>query len=616
MSFHPLSTAGHDKPFYGLRPPVTGQVRWLYVDFNSFFASVEQQLNPALRGKPVIVVPVMTDATCAIAASYEAKAYGIKTGTPVHEARRKCPDLVCVLADHAHYVHYHNRILEEIDRITPVTMACSIDEVACRLMKREMAPDAATQLAHDIKTALADTIGPYIKCSIGIAQNRYLAKTATDLKKPDGLTLLMDDDVAPRLKTLALNDLTGIGHGMSLRLSRAGIYTVEDLLRLSPKHMRAVWGNVGGERMWYLLRGYELPEEKTERHSIGHSHVLPPELRPARMARDIARRLTVKAATRLRRIDYAASGMSLSVRLQNGDRFAEDMRFPTPCTDNFSFLEYLETMWQTIIRATDTPYHHILFKKVSVTLHHLHTASGDHYTGVQGDLFASGGESSAPAEKQLPSPVMAPAYTRIGAPLHSTQTNFPSPSRLTSSSARTKNNGRFMRDADHFASSEAPAVAAAHPREADLPQRLTSASAAAHAAKRDGSVASGDKATHQTLSRAGQVTHHSVTAATAPVSSPHTCAPDNAAPPDAGPEHESAAHGSAAHLLAQKTASVVRRTARTDKRRAISDVMSEINQTYGRDTITIGLPPAQSRRSFSGTKIAFSRIPDAAEFWE
>src|SRR5579871_2157339 len=90
--------------------------RWLYIDFNSYFASVEQQLQPRLRGKPVAVVPVATDSTCAIAASYEAKAYGVKTGTPIYEAKKMCPGLICVLAQHERYVDYHHRILDEVNQ--------------------------------------------------------------------------------------------------------------------------------------------------------------------------------------------------------------------------------------------------------------------------------------------------------------------------------------------------------------------------------------------------------------------------------------------------------------------------------------------------------------------
>ena len=111
-------------------------LRWLYIDFNSYFASVEQELNPALRGKPVAIVPVETDATCAIAASYEAKALGIKTGTPIWEAKKICPGIICVLVQHEKYVDYHHRILKEVETHIPVTAVCSIDEVACWLRRR------------------------------------------------------------------------------------------------------------------------------------------------------------------------------------------------------------------------------------------------------------------------------------------------------------------------------------------------------------------------------------------------------------------------------------------------------------------------------------------------
>jgi DNA polymerase-4 len=111
-------------------------LRWLYVDFNSYFASVEQQLRPELRGQPIAVVPVETDSTCAIAASYEAKAFGVKTGTPIYEAKRLCPGLTCVLARHERYVEFHHRLIEEIERHIPVTAVCSIDEVASRLMDK------------------------------------------------------------------------------------------------------------------------------------------------------------------------------------------------------------------------------------------------------------------------------------------------------------------------------------------------------------------------------------------------------------------------------------------------------------------------------------------------
>ena len=160
-------------------------LNWLYLDLNSYFASVEQQINKRLRHKPVVVVPCFTDATCAIAASYEAKAYGIKTGTMIYEARRLCPKLICVKANHKNYVDYHHKILTEIEKYIPIEIVASIDEVACRLIGKQCQENEARQLAKNIKDGLQKKIGKYIRCSIGIAPNRFLAKTASNLEKPD-----------------------------------------------------------------------------------------------------------------------------------------------------------------------------------------------------------------------------------------------------------------------------------------------------------------------------------------------------------------------------------------------------------------------------------------------
>ena len=171
------------------------ELKWLFLDLNSYFASVEQQECPALRGKPVAVVPMMTDSSCAIAASYEAKACGIKTGTKIYEAKRMCPDLTCVLARHDVYVDYHHRIFGEVANYLPVSEVCSVDEGACLLLGKERDPDNAVALAETIKRALRDHIGHAITCSIGIAPNRFLGKVASDMQKPDGLIVLKPEDL-------------------------------------------------------------------------------------------------------------------------------------------------------------------------------------------------------------------------------------------------------------------------------------------------------------------------------------------------------------------------------------------------------------------------------------
>ncbi len=366
-----------DLSINSMTPPK--DLRWLYVDFNSYFASVEQQLDPRLRGKPVIVIPVETDSTCAIAASYEAKAFGIKTGTPVYEAKKICPGVICVLGRHEHYVEFHNRILDEIDNHIPVTKVCSIDEMACQLMNNERSVGRISAIAQSIKTGLAKNVGEYVRCSIGVAPSKYLAKVATDLKKPDGFTIVQTSELPDRLLSLKLRDLPGIGHNIEQRINRAGIYDMRGLYNLQPKHMRAIWGSLWGEKMWYYLRGYDLPDEETNRSSVGHSHVLSPDLRPPAEAYQVARRLVMKASARLRRMEYYAGAFVVSVRLENGPRVGLEARCQ-PSQDSFTFLQLLDELWQEIVRETKTAR----IKKVNVTLHAL-TAGKD--LQVQPDLF-------------------------------------------------------------------------------------------------------------------------------------------------------------------------------------------------------------------------------------
>ena len=289
-------------------------LRWLYLDLNSYFASVAQQLDPALRGKPIAIAPVDTDATSAIAASYEAKAFGIRTGTPIWEAKAKCRDLIVVPAKHEEYVRYHHRIIAEVERHVPVTAVCSIDEVACRLCDNENSRAQVADLARRIKAGIAANVGSELRSSIGVAPNRLLAKMAADMEKPDGLTILDDGCREARLRALQPNDIPGVGKNMERRLAAAGVVTMERILSLDAREARSVWGSVWGERLHWLLRGHDLPERETQRRTIGHSHVLGPDTRAPDRARLVARRLCLKAATRLRRMGCRTAFVVLSVK--------------------------------------------------------------------------------------------------------------------------------------------------------------------------------------------------------------------------------------------------------------------------------------------------------------
>lgn len=327
----------------------------LFLDLNSYFASVEQQVRPELRGRPVAVTPVMADSGCCIAASYEAKKFGVRTGTRVREARELCPGIELVKARPRLYVLMHHRVLEAIERCIPVRAVHSIDEVSARLDPRERTPEAATALALRIKASISEHAGVWMRCSIGIAPNRFLAKVATDMQKPDGLVVIEKKDLPHKLYSLKPIEIAGIGPRMNERLLKAGISTVEQLCAKSEREMERLWGGVVGRR-WYLwLRGEELREAPTHKRSLGHQHVLGPEFRTDEGAKAMAQRLLHKAAERLRHDGYAAQRLNLSIRMQaegmapTGWRRASwsvSASLGPACSDTATMMEALEQLWK------------------------------------------------------------------------------------------------------------------------------------------------------------------------------------------------------------------------------------------------------------------------------
>jgi DNA polymerase-4 len=317
----------------------------LYVDFNSYFASVEQQLRPELRGLPIAVLPVMTDTTCCIAASYEAKKFGVRTGTGVRDARKMCPGLILIEARPALYVAMHQKLVDTVESCTHVESIHSIDEMACKLMGSERQPARAVKLGRLIKRRIADTVGSELHSSIGIAPNRFLAKTASNMKKPDGLVVIEAADLPDCLYRLELRSLTGIGRSMEKRLNDGGITTVEQLCAKTKDELRHIWGGIEGERYWSKLRGDVVPEQPGDRATVGHSHVLPPELRSTEAARSVLHRLLQKAAMRLRSYHCVASGLALSVKFVKGGRWHVDHRID-PSNDTLALLSAFEALWQ------------------------------------------------------------------------------------------------------------------------------------------------------------------------------------------------------------------------------------------------------------------------------
>jgi len=317
---------------------------------NSFFASVEQQEHPELRGRPVGVVPMMTDSTCCLAASYEAKAFGIKTGTNVGDARRMCPEIQFVEAKHGPYRDYHNRIVEVVGKCTPVDKILSVDEMICHLWSNEREVVDAVKLARHIKESIHREVGECLNCSVGLSLNPFLAKVAAELEKPNGLVIIDDADIPGKLFALDLLDFPGINKRMQARFHAAGVFTTEQMYDRSVDEMRDIWGGVVGERWWHMLRGDEVSLPENPRRSVSHSHVLPPEMRTPDGAWSIAARLLEKACERMRHLGFHARSLGVSVSSVDGGRW-HDHALITPSADTWTFMEVLSGVWKPGFRT-------------------------------------------------------------------------------------------------------------------------------------------------------------------------------------------------------------------------------------------------------------------------
>ncbi len=352
-----------------------------YIDFDGFFASVEEQARPALRGKAIGVTPFSdTVHTCIIAANARAKKYGVKTGMSIREAQIKCPDLILQPQSPDLYVRAHRKLMLEIESVCPIDAVCSIDELTCRLDKTLQ--ENPERLSKDVKARIFETVGPYITCSVGIAPNRLLAKIASDMDKPNGLTIFRPEALPGKLLDLNIDDIPGIGTRMRTRLNMAGIASMDQLWDSSPKHLRNIWRSVNGERFWYALHGYAIQADPTKRRMYGHGRVLPPEWRDMGHARLCARLLTTKAARRLRRSQYRASTFGLWLSGKD-DQWSGELRM-NQVNDDKLCLTTLENLWKGAVK--DLPKN-VKIIRVHVALYDLTRADT-----LQLDMFSDNEE--------------------------------------------------------------------------------------------------------------------------------------------------------------------------------------------------------------------------------
>ena len=297
----------------------------LHIDFNSFFATVEQQANPRLRGKPIGVTGGdRMKRTVLGAASIEAKKFGVKTGMPPWEAKKLCPEIIFVNGDSDKYLETTKRFLNILKDYTPYVEVFSIDECFLEIKPSLRGPKArgnplrlkdcfvvntprndVVKIALDIKRRIRSEIGEWISCSIGISYNKLMAKLAGSLIKPDGLVVIANPEEAIKiLNHIELDEICGIGRQIKKRLNNSGIFNFKQL-RVVPLPALLASYKSYGQTLYNMARGLDYSEiipfyEREEVKSIGHRHTLECDTSDVEHIKQVLLKLCELVARRLR----------------------------------------------------------------------------------------------------------------------------------------------------------------------------------------------------------------------------------------------------------------------------------------------------------------------------
>ncbi|HIJ88727.1 MAG TPA: DNA polymerase IV [Desulfuromonadales bacterium] len=293
----------------------------LHVDMNAFFASVEQSANPALRGKPIAVVGG-GGRTVITTSSYEARAKGVKTGMAIWEGKRLCPELIIVVGDNRKYTYTSTKINEIFRSYTPEVEAFSIDESWLDVTHSLGIFGTAANIAYRIKARIRHSFG--ITCSIGIAPNKLLAKLASDMQKPDGLTVIEPDNVTRVLERMPIKELCGIGRKMERHLNMMSIYTCGELGRCDEARLTGKFGIIG-KRLKEMGQGIDHAPviqfgEEDDVKSVGHSRTLERDIDDPVEIRRFLLQLSEMVGSRARR--YGVSGKTIHLYVRYADFFS------------------------------------------------------------------------------------------------------------------------------------------------------------------------------------------------------------------------------------------------------------------------------------------------------
>jgi DNA polymerase IV len=322
----------------------------IHLDMNAFFASVEQQANPELQGKPIAVVGA-SHRTVITTASYEARKFGVKTGMAIWEGKRACPDLIIVRGDNKKYTSTSIRITAMMREYTPLVEVCSIDEAFLDVTHSSALFGPPETIAYQIKARIRHELG--LTCSVGIAPNKLLAKLASDMKKPDGLTIITPDRIRATLENLPVGDLCGVGKKLERQLSLyLNVQTCGELGRCDEGLLKKRFGIVG-TKLKQMGQGRDdsrvVPVEEGEQvKSVGHSMTLRKDVEKREDILRYLLQLAEMVGRRSRR--YGVTGKTVSLFIRFADFFTTIQKQVTlSCYINLS-----DEIYKAVVRLLDS----------------------------------------------------------------------------------------------------------------------------------------------------------------------------------------------------------------------------------------------------------------------
>ena len=322
----------------------------LHIDMDAFFASVEQRDHEEYRGKPVIVGGLGPRGVVSTA-SYEARKFGVHSAQAMAIARRLCPNAIFLHPDHGRYSDVSRQIFSILSRFSPVIEQLSIDEGFLDLTGMERLMENPRVYGEEIKRAVREETG--LTASVGIAPNKFLAKLASDLEKPDGLVVIRPEDAEKVLAPLPVNRIFGVGKKTEARLAALGFRTIGQLAAADRGKLAQSLGDRMASQLLALAHGLdERPvEPRRAAQSIGREETFDEDIRSREEAEKVLLALSEEVGWRLRRKGLFARTITLKIRLGSFDTFTRQQTLPEP----IAYDEDIFREAQTLFRAFSMP---------------------------------------------------------------------------------------------------------------------------------------------------------------------------------------------------------------------------------------------------------------------